>query len=475
VLLGIAFAFVPVEERGLDEWMVNFFKAVYQINQRVWKKEPSQPTAFLYENISMVRQELITLAPTTSRRKLEQYLTHQKEAQGVDPLDMPEQAYIAKIHEAYANMPATKTTVTVAEPIVEAPTIEDVPSAPIEPTKPQEPSKEKPERKAEKPAKEEKIKKAEPRGRRIKKTPRRTLEIVKSTKFTDDAGFSGALLMPITPDRHSGRKFTNLLSGEGHIILPIRGERVLAVDIDTENTLEKDAKEKAEQLRKYLEQVKQSEGIQISSDDKEKRDKKKSSEKDAPAEKPSSEQSVQDEAETVILKLQEEKIELTEKIEKLKKEVQKTPERKKEKKEKKKVSLRQLIDTRTKKERTLRELEERVHSLAPEDALPTTPAKEAHAETIPAPTSPNIIAGLVAGPTGAGIPNTLLIIKNAHNDPVRAIKTNSLGHFSITGPLISGEYKVFADINKETGFTFDIINVEATGNVIPSLKFLGKV
>lgn len=73
-LIGLGFAFVPIEERGLDQWTVNFIKAVYAPTQRIWKKEPMLPKAFSFESINVVQQEIIALSPTLSRRKLEQYL-----------------------------------------------------------------------------------------------------------------------------------------------------------------------------------------------------------------------------------------------------------------------------------------------------------------------------------------------------------------------------------------------------------------
>src|SRR3972149_9235387 len=36
VMLGLGFAFIPVEDRGLDEWLVNFFKAIFDDSQRIW-------------------------------------------------------------------------------------------------------------------------------------------------------------------------------------------------------------------------------------------------------------------------------------------------------------------------------------------------------------------------------------------------------------------------------------------------------
>ena len=59
-----------------------------------------------------------------------------------------------------------------------------------------------------------------------------------------------APLIPLTPDRHSGRKFTNLLPNEGEIILPIRGERVLQSSFEIE--VEEDVAEKGQHPKKPL-------------------------------------------------------------------------------------------------------------------------------------------------------------------------------------------------------------------------------
>ncbi|EKD95056.1 MAG: hypothetical protein ACD_25C00081G0001, partial [uncultured bacterium] len=50
--MGIGFAFIPVQERGMDEWIVNFFKAMYMPTQRIWKKEPTIPSAFMYDDLA---------------------------------------------------------------------------------------------------------------------------------------------------------------------------------------------------------------------------------------------------------------------------------------------------------------------------------------------------------------------------------------------------------------------------------------
>ncbi|HDQ88726.1 MAG TPA: PrgI family protein, partial [candidate division WWE3 bacterium] len=101
-LAGIALAFVPIEERGLDEWLVNFIKVINSPTERIWKKEVRLPQAFSYnQQLVVMQKELITLAPTTSRRKLEEFLQHEGIGDKEDPLDIPEAEYIQKIKDAY--------------------------------------------------------------------------------------------------------------------------------------------------------------------------------------------------------------------------------------------------------------------------------------------------------------------------------------------------------------------------------------
>jgi hypothetical protein len=119
-ILAIGLAFVPVQERGLDEWLVNFYRAITSPTQRVWKKEPQIPTAFLYDNLAVVQHELITLTPTSSRRKLEDYLKTTLEEGSEDPLDIPLKDTIKKLRETYRDVRRPSPVgVLVNEPIVE--------------------------------------------------------------------------------------------------------------------------------------------------------------------------------------------------------------------------------------------------------------------------------------------------------------------------------------------------------------------
>lgn len=78
-LLGTLLVFVPIDDRSMDVWIVNFFKSVYAHNRRVWRKTAIIPKTLSMEAIKIVQGEMITLAPTSSRRKLEEYLKGIKE------------------------------------------------------------------------------------------------------------------------------------------------------------------------------------------------------------------------------------------------------------------------------------------------------------------------------------------------------------------------------------------------------------
>ncbi len=48
VLLGVGLAFLPIEERPLDRWLMAFFKRIYSPTQYVWKKQNLPPDILLH-------------------------------------------------------------------------------------------------------------------------------------------------------------------------------------------------------------------------------------------------------------------------------------------------------------------------------------------------------------------------------------------------------------------------------------------
>src|SRR3990167_8449636 len=48
-LFGVALAFFPIEERPLDQWIVAYFKAIYQPTHFIWQKIPLLPSYFSFK------------------------------------------------------------------------------------------------------------------------------------------------------------------------------------------------------------------------------------------------------------------------------------------------------------------------------------------------------------------------------------------------------------------------------------------
>src|SRR3989344_4479904 len=460
---GAGFAFVPVQDRGLDEWIISFFKLMYSPNQMVWRKDPTLPLAFLYQNLSMVKQELITLTPTSSRRKLEEYLDTQEGKVVVDPLDIQEQVYIKMVHDAYANTPQVSASVTLEEPEIKQ-------AIPVQ-----------------EPPKKEETKEEMKTQLQIQPTTKGENPI-EQIKAPHEEVYS-APLIPLTPDRHSGRKFTNLLPNEGEIILPIRGERVLQSSFEIE--VEEDVAEKTEQLKKLLEQIRSDEAysktikqaVEVRHSEPE-----QSAPTIQPEVLPKTPEDISSEAQSIVARLEQENIRLGNEINKLKQEIQRS-QQPQEVVAEKQETIRKLEGEKQKSTQEYHYLQEKVNELKekiqkkateiPSDKVTQNPnlasaGAPTFSNSMPQSNTPNIVSGSVKDSSGKILEGVVVIIKNSRNEPVRALKTNRLGQFSISNPLTNGPYTIEIDKNNLSGQTFDIIKIDVQGIVIPQIEFTGK-
>jgi len=87
------------------------------------------------------------------------------------------------------------------------------------------------------------------------------------------------------------------------------------------------------------------------------------------------------------------------------------------------------------------------------------------------PTVPNLVNGVVLDEEGKTIEGAIVEIQDAQGNPLRAMRTNALGQFQTATPLPNGKY--FVLVEKEP-FHFDIIKIEAKGDIIPPLKIQAK-
>lgn len=91
-------SFVPLEDRGLDQWVIIFFGSIFKPTQRVWKKEPQPPTYLLSEYAQIVSSEIVSLAPVKSRTQLTNYLERlQADTSREDILEGREDTFLKKI------------------------------------------------------------------------------------------------------------------------------------------------------------------------------------------------------------------------------------------------------------------------------------------------------------------------------------------------------------------------------------------
>lgn len=88
------------------------------------------------------------------------------------------------------------------------------------------------------------------------------------------------------------------------------------------------------------------------------------------------------------------------------------------------------------------------------------------------PTAPNVLAGIVVTSDGQIADGAIIEIRRLTDHlPVRAVKSNKLGHFMIATPLEKGSYEVITD---KDGLTFDILKIEAGGSIIPPIEIRAK-
>lgn len=512
-LAGVAIAFLPVQDRGLDQWVANFFAAIYSPTQRIWKKEVAPPAYFLYQSAAILKSEMMIVAPTASRRRLEQYLEHE-ELQEIkeDPLDILENIYIKKVKDFFSNEATPEAVIEIApapryetlpketpwvpppQPIQEMTT----PSVPVVPTVTVAPIVQTPPKaeliKPQKTQEQVKVPYETPKLQAITVGIQPKAVAKEQRKWSIPS--SGAP-DPITPDRLAGRRFTNLSKTQGEIVLPVRGERMLKT---SDETITEDINEKAEKLMQLIERIKKEEiqrgkvkeitGYKTPQDN----------EHVTPQEKP-----INELTQDTISEIKGENEQLTKQIENLKNSISRGTMTEAEKsqvqeqigklqKEKFEADSKiatlsaQVADLELKLaklgteppkvivQKVIEQVKVPVIPVSSNDINPPQKViqKASYAKVSPLTNVPNVINGVVKDTTGKLVEGAVAIIKDSREDTVRALKTNELGQFAITTPVSNGSYVV--EISKEeSGLKFDLVSLEANGTVLQPIEFIGKM
>jgi hypothetical protein len=85
----------------------------------------------------------------------------------------------------------------------------------------------------------------------------------------------------------------------------------------------------------------------------------------------------------------------------------------------------------------------------------------------------NVVSGIVRERNGNLLVGVLVTVKDKEDVPVRALKTNKLGQFAASTPLLNGTYTLEVEDPKRQ-FTFDQARVILQGNVLPPLEIIAK-
>ena len=87
------------------------------------------------------------------------------------------------------------------------------------------------------------------------------------------------------------------------------------------------------------------------------------------------------------------------------------------------------------------------------------------------PTTPNVIVGQVVDEAKRIIDGVIIEIRDGFGRPIRALRSNKLGHFIAVTPLDNGNYSI---VSEKDGYQFNPVNIEAKGEIIPPILVEGK-
>ena len=110
--LGAAAAFLPIEERPLDHWIITFFRAMYRPTKFYWKRVPHIPEIFTFKPNTNTQKEEPTLDLTPARRqRIKEYISNVPEGSAA------KQDYSDQELATMQNILASFSTTTVTQEV----------------------------------------------------------------------------------------------------------------------------------------------------------------------------------------------------------------------------------------------------------------------------------------------------------------------------------------------------------------------
>ena len=127
-VLGVALAFLPLEERPLERWIFAFFKAIYTPTEFLWKKSTTSTKFF--------QDEAVGAPPTTTSTEqeaaLKNYLAGTKQSGGpLAKLEGAEQGFLAALSGIFSGTKSQPIAPTPTAPTEEKKELKIPPAIPI--------------------------------------------------------------------------------------------------------------------------------------------------------------------------------------------------------------------------------------------------------------------------------------------------------------------------------------------------------
>lgn len=102
VFFGIALAFFPIEDRPLDQWIINFINSIYKPTRFIWKKTNKVPNIFTFT--------AHPIAPTNTITKTIKAPTQRSATTPVEDYSESESLQLKSLNSLFGSVPPTSST-----------------------------------------------------------------------------------------------------------------------------------------------------------------------------------------------------------------------------------------------------------------------------------------------------------------------------------------------------------------------------
>jgi hypothetical protein len=466
--LGIGVAFVPIQERGMDKWVVSFVKAVLSPSQRVWRKSYSPPAYYLADYANIIKNELITLTPAKSRNKLDEFLgqVHTTD-NALDSVEIERLDTLKKFYSSPSSF--TKKITPTIQPSLKPESINDrIRSSSDKPT----------------------IKEIHDNEMETKEE---LLRFTTSPKVSIDLS-------------QIDRAMVNLPSKlKGEINIKTKTQMptvILEEDIRDLHDQEKDLEKKVKEFFDLLDKAKKEFSINSAESERQVLNRQNklhtlmakleqlNNEKamitgkiSENAQKAKNNQSSENGLQNEVFTLEKKNRLLENELTKIQKQLEllslsrigniKEPTAKEDEAEDRRsgIARTHIAKTPTPERKSLGEHSKPISHPTIQEVTITGTNREAINQEENSSNMPNVIHGIVKDKNGVLLESAVVMIKDGKGDVVRALKTNKLGQFKTQTALENGKYTIEAI---KGGEKFDIISVETRGFPIPAVTLIGK-